>query len=119
MPGRIEIDVAMLEFDEGGNTIWVHGPNGATVLRIKCTGKLSTKVCATNISAHADLMVNGDIEVCMPPKTVKTAKLVAACERCGSEFEWADSEAPPKGPVFCSTCEGPLKGVLNFRRAVK
>jgi len=34
---RNTIHVSQLEFYGGGNTIWVHGPNGATVLRIKGT----------------------------------------------------------------------------------
>lgn len=60
------IAVAVLEFYEGGNTLWVHGPEGGTVLRIKCTGIVKIKRDCQNSYAHADMMVNGDIEICMP-----------------------------------------------------
>jgi len=62
---RIEIPVALVEFDEGGHTIWVQSMEG-TVLRIKCTGKIKVdKRCQNNV-AHADMEVQGDIEVCLP-----------------------------------------------------
>jgi len=65
---RIEIPVTLLEFDEGGTTIWVHGPEGATVLRIKAK-KITSKRECQNICAHADIVVNDEICVCLPTKT--------------------------------------------------
>lgn len=62
---RIEIPVGIVEFDEGGHTIWVQSMDG-TVLRIKCTGKISVKKECQNSCAHADMMVKGDIEICLP-----------------------------------------------------
>jgi Ca2+-dependent lipid-binding protein len=62
---RIKIDVAQLEFEEGGNTIWIHSPIGATVLRIKTMGKLTTKKGCKNVCSHADIVVNEDIEICL------------------------------------------------------
>ena len=44
MMGRIQLEAAGLEFEENGNTIWVHGPHG-TMLRIKCSGQISVKHC--------------------------------------------------------------------------
>ena len=63
-----QIPVVLLEFKDGGNTIWVHGPEGGTVLRIKCTGKIRVNKCAASPIAHADLMVTGDIEFCVPSR---------------------------------------------------
>lgn len=63
---RILIEVAGLEFVEGGNTLWVHGTTGGTVLRIRCSGKITVKPHCTNSVAHADMQVVGDIEICLP-----------------------------------------------------
>lgn len=60
-----QIPVSVLEFRDGGTTIWVHGPDGATVLRIKATKIVARRSCE-NICAHADITVRGDIEVCIP-----------------------------------------------------
>jgi hypothetical protein len=62
---RIQLEAAGLEFEEGGNTVWIHGPDGGTLLRIKCSGRITTKSCASPI-AHADVIVAGDIEFCVP-----------------------------------------------------
>ena len=62
---RILLEAVGLEFEEGGNTIWIHGPDGGTLLRIKCSGQITTKRCASPI-AHADVIVDGDIEFCVP-----------------------------------------------------
>lgn len=61
---RILLDVLAIELYEGGNTIWVHGKEG-TVLRIKCTGKIVVNSCAAP-GPHADALVQGDIEFCVP-----------------------------------------------------
>jgi hypothetical protein len=61
---RILLDAVGLEFDEGGSTIWVHGPCG-TILRVKCSGRITAKSCAAP-GAHADVVVDGDIEFCVP-----------------------------------------------------
>jgi hypothetical protein len=66
-----KIKVTLLEFVEGGNTIWVHSPKGATVLRIKCTGKIHVSRECQNTAAHSDMMVNGDIEMCVPARKKK------------------------------------------------
>jgi hypothetical protein len=64
---RVLLEALGLEFEEGGNTIWIHG-SGGTLLRIKCSGKITTKACAAP-TAHADVSVPGDIEFCLPPDT--------------------------------------------------
>lgn len=61
---RIQLAAVGLEFEEGGNTIWVHG-SGGTLLRIKCTGRIMVRSCSAP-SAHADAIVAGDIEFCVP-----------------------------------------------------
>lgn len=66
MPGeRILLPVLGLEFHEGSNTIWVHGQEG-TVLRIKCTGKITVSACPNGGGPHADVQVQGDIRFCVP-----------------------------------------------------
>lgn len=62
---RVLIPAAQIEFVDGGNTIWVHGPDGATVLRIKATGKVVAVRGCTNVCSHSDMVVLGDIEVCV------------------------------------------------------
>jgi hypothetical protein len=61
---RIQLEALALEFDEGGNTIWVHGPQG-TIFRVKCSGRITVKSCSAP-GAHADVVVDGDIEFCVP-----------------------------------------------------
>lgn len=63
--GRITIPVCQLEFDVGGNTIWVQSPIGATVLRVKVTGKISVDQCQTNPVSHLDLIVDGPARFCL------------------------------------------------------
>jgi hypothetical protein len=64
---RIKIPVAELEFEENGNTIWVHSPKGATVLRLQTRGKILSKRCKDNAVSHVDISVPGDIQVCVHP----------------------------------------------------
>ncbi len=64
-----------VEFNEGGNTIWVHSPSGATILRIKTTGRINVRSECENVCSHADMIVNGDIEVCYVPE-IKRVKNV-------------------------------------------
>ena len=63
--GRVTIPVEALEFDADGHTIWVHSKGGGTTLRIKCTGKIKTDVCANSPISHCDIMVEGDINFCV------------------------------------------------------
>jgi hypothetical protein len=64
----MKLNVCELEFNEhGGNTIWIHAPNGSTTLRIKCTGKVIMDHCVTSPVSHGDLLVQGDIHICVPP----------------------------------------------------
>jgi len=62
---RIQLEAIGLEFEEGGNTIWIHGSSGGTLLRIKCTGRIAVKDCS-DPGAHADVVVVGDIKFCVP-----------------------------------------------------
>jgi hypothetical protein len=64
VPSRVVLDALGIEFVEGGNTIWVHGKEG-TILRIKCTGRIAVDACSAP-SAHADMIVVGDIKICIP-----------------------------------------------------
>jgi len=74
---RHKIEVCELEFDEGGNTLWIHSSAGATVLRIKCTGKVTINKCCENIVPHADMMVQGDINICIPPGLDTTGEFIS------------------------------------------
>lgn len=68
---RIQIPVGLLEFIVDGNTIWIQGNDGATVLRIKCTGKIKADVCDTSPFSHADAIVEGDINFCVSKDRVE------------------------------------------------
>ena len=70
---RITVPVSVLEFDDGGNTIWIHGPQGATVLRIKAKKIVAQRGCE-NICAHADINVDEVITMCLPTKKKKKTK---------------------------------------------
>lgn len=61
----IQIPAALIEFVDGGNTIWVHSPNGATILRIKTLGKISVNKECENICSHSDIIVKDDIHICL------------------------------------------------------
>lgn len=63
--GHHLIPAAALEFHEGQQTIWVHSPDGTTILRIKCTGRIRVDVCKGPF-VHSDAIVEGDITVCVP-----------------------------------------------------
>jgi len=62
---RIQIPVVQLEYVEGSNTIWIHSPTGGTTLRIKCTGTIKSDQCKNSPISHGDLIVQGDIEMCI------------------------------------------------------
>ena len=62
---RIVIPVIALEFHEGGDTIWIHGPQGGTTLRIKTRGKITSSLCSTSPISHGDIVAQGDIHICL------------------------------------------------------
>lgn len=73
-PGdRIVLPVAQIEFCHGANTLWVHAPDGSTLLRIKASGKIRATACDTSPVSHGDIMVDGDITVCIPEKSGSTS----------------------------------------------
>lgn len=61
----ITIPVSQIQFAEGGNTLWVHGPHGGTTIRIKCSGKIITDICKNSPISHCDIIVPGNIEICL------------------------------------------------------
>lgn len=71
-----KIKVCLMEFVPGGNTIWIHNDQGCTVLRIQCTGNVKVKPGCENICAHADMVVLGDIEVCIPSRKKKVPGVI-------------------------------------------
>lgn len=62
---RVQIPAALLEFNVGSKTIWIQSPEGATILRIKCTGTISVDMCKNSPTSHADADVQGDIHFCL------------------------------------------------------
>lgn len=65
---RIKIPVCELEFEEGGDTIWVHSPKGMTVLRIKSMGGIECSECLDNLVSHGDILVHDPIRICVHPE---------------------------------------------------
>lgn len=62
---KIEIPVGALEFYTAQSTIWIQSAQGATTLRIKCTGKINVDQCKNSPVSHCDIIVNGDINFCI------------------------------------------------------
>ncbi len=62
---RVHVPVSDLEFNVKGNTIWIQSPQGATILRIKCKGKINIDMCKNSPSSHSDIIVEGDINFCL------------------------------------------------------
>jgi len=60
------LEVCQVEFHEGQQTVWVHAPDGTTMLRIKCTGKIKVNDQCESPMAHCDMVVEGDINFCIP-----------------------------------------------------
>lgn len=71
LPNRILIESAAIEFSQGGNTIWVQSPQGGTILRIKCTGKIITEACQNSPISHGDILIEGDIHICVSTDLIK------------------------------------------------
>jgi len=71
----IQIPAAQIEFNEGGNTIWVHSPLGGTILRIKTMGKITVNAECENICSHSDMIVKEDIHVCLSEDAKKLTDL--------------------------------------------
>ncbi len=68
---RIGIPVSVIEFNNGSNTIWVQSPEGGTIMRIKCTGKINVDKCQDSPISHTDIIVNGDIDFCLSDDVIK------------------------------------------------
>lgn len=62
---RVTIPAAEVTFNAGGNTIWVNAPNGSTIMRIKCSGKIVEDACGTSPFSHVDIMTENDIMFCL------------------------------------------------------
>lgn len=69
---RVTIAASQIEFVEGGTTLWIHGPTGSTILRLKVTGKVMTAKCETSPVPHGDAIITGDLTICMPKRVRKT-----------------------------------------------
>ena len=69
-----QIEVAQIEYAEGGRAIWIHNKKGMTVLRIQCTGKIVEHKECQNTCDHADINVVGDIDICITDKPKKKNK---------------------------------------------
>jgi hypothetical protein len=70
----VMIPVAAIEFREGGNTLWIHGPQGGTVLRLKTLdGAITSKRCTNGGPiSHGDAIIQGDLEICVADVDVDT-----------------------------------------------
>jgi hypothetical protein len=59
---QIKLAVSEIEFEDNGNTIWVHSPRGLTILRIKTMGQIVTHK-TQGISSHADVITEKNIDI--------------------------------------------------------
>lgn len=60
------IPVVAIEFREGGNTLWIHGPEGGTILRLKTlNGVITSSRCQSSPVTHGDAIIHGDLEICL------------------------------------------------------
>lgn len=131
----IQIPAAQIEFVEGGNTIWIHGPEGATILRIKTMGKIKVHRKCENVCSHADMIVQDDIEICLADDAkeghlnlILTDKYIKEiCRMLGVEYHHHDLfDAPPYTTdglvadlskaicvVYSSQC-GPWQLAINY-----
>lgn len=62
---RVQIPAGMVEFVNGGHTIWVQSADGATTIRIKCSGRILIDQCQNSPVSHCDILVEGDINFCI------------------------------------------------------
>lgn len=67
---NVRIAVAELEFNEGGDTLWIHSPLGATVLRLKFNHSITSQLClpcpASHVSvSHADILIDQSLSICL------------------------------------------------------
>lgn len=62
---RINIPAVVIEFDNGSNTIWIQSPEGGTIMRLKCSGKINIDKCQNSPISHTDILVEGDINFCL------------------------------------------------------
>jgi hypothetical protein len=85
---HITVPVLQLEAYSGSDTVWVHSPKGATVLRLKCTGEIVIDRACANPVAHADLLVEGDIRLCLPPENEDPSGLVAVSRTALDRLRW-------------------------------
>jgi len=78
------VPVAQLEFHEGGNTLWVHGPDGGTVLRIKTMGRIVVDNNCASPTPHGDIIVNSDIHLCINAPKRRAKKPVVTARPDGT-----------------------------------
>lgn len=64
---RISIPVSAIEFEEGGDTIWVQSALGCTTLRIKTFSplKIIQRRCGDGTPTHGDAACSGPIVICL------------------------------------------------------
>ena len=66
----VMIPVLAIEFREGGNTLWIHGPQGGTVLRLKTLdGSITSKRCQSSPIAHGDAIIQAILKSALLMRT--------------------------------------------------
>lgn len=66
MAKRITIPAIQLEIEPSTGRMWLHGPNGATILRIQTEQVLEVIPNAVSRTPFADVRVNHDIHLLLP-----------------------------------------------------
>ncbi len=62
---RVLIPVSAIEFNVGGNTIWVQSIQGSTIMRLKTDGRINVDRCESSPTSHTDIMIKNDINFCL------------------------------------------------------
>lgn len=73
---RVTVPAAQIEFVQGGDTLWIHGPDGSTILRLtglNAACRFTATRCATSPVPHGDGILAGPLTLCIP-STVRNRK---------------------------------------------
>lgn len=72
---RVRIPATEIEIVVGGDTIWVHSPQGTTILRVKTTKEISFMQSDLAVCTTCDVLSNNQIVVSLAKNDAKVEHL--------------------------------------------